>query len=97
MNNINGINGYQSPQVLRTNSTNNTNAQATPSSSNSLESDDQVEISSMAQYFNQISELPEVRADKVESIRQAINNGTYDIDGNLSEALDNFLEENLFE
>ena len=54
---------------------------------------DQVQISDIAVYLNEIAKLPEVRTDKVQAIQQALAEGTYDIEGKLSAALDKFLDE----
>ena len=49
----------------------------------------------MARFLSRISALPEIRTEKVDAVRQALENGSYDVEGRLSEALDQFLEENL--
>lgn len=92
MNNINGINGYGHISALGAkNSLGNTRNHARPQ--NAAQGQDQVEISSVAKYLNKVSAIPDIRTEKVEEIRQQIAAGTYDVDGKLSEALDNMLEE----
>ena len=54
---------------------------------------DQVEISPIGRYLQQIAMLPEIRAEKVEEVRQALAEGVYDVEGKLPYALDRFLEE----
>ena len=95
MNNINGINGYHGPPAVGSSPTVGAGSQDEPSHTVVGPQDDQVEISQIARFLSHISALPEIRTEKVESVRQALENGTYDVEGRLSEALDQFLEENL--
>jgi len=58
--------------------------------------DDQFEGDSatpLGQLLKLISSLPEIRHDKVDSVRQQINRGQYDLGSNLDAALDKVLEE----
>lgn len=54
---------------------------------------DEVQISSVGQYLDRISDLPEIRAGRVEQLRQAIAQGSYDTDEKLEMALDRLLSE----
>lgn len=54
---------------------------------------DRVEISQVAQFMSEISQMPQIRQEKVDEIRQMLADDSYDVDGRLSEALDRFLEE----
>jgi len=54
---------------------------------------DQVEISPIALYMQQISQLPEVRTEKVEAVRKALADGSYDIEGKLPLAVERFLDD----
>ena len=91
MNDINRINAYgQVPPVGRAPNSGPNKSQ--PESSGS-QKDDQVQISQNAIYLSKIAALPEIRADKVENIKQAINDGNYDINGKLALALDRFMDE----
>ncbi len=93
MNNINSINRYSGVSAIRPDSPAKA---AAPSGAAAAESQsDRVEISPVAQFLSKIAEMPEIRAEKVEEVRQALANGTYDIEGKLPEALDRFLEEYL--
>lgn len=56
-------------------------------------SSDRVELSDHARFLNRIRELPAVRTDKVESIRNAIENGQYETDDKLDVAIDRLLED----
>ncbi len=92
MNNINGVNGYgRIPALGPQNSLGNTQNSSRQVQANPEK--DQVEISSIAHYLSKISSLPDIRAEKVNEIRQQLDAGTYDVDGKLSEAIDNLLDE----
>lgn len=54
---------------------------------------DEVEISQAGQLLDLVSQLPEIRQDRVEQIRAAIAEGTYETDGKLSIALGRLLDE----
>ena len=55
--------------------------------------EDQVEISQKALMMSKLAMLPEIRTEKVEQVRRELANGTYDVNGKLSVALDRFLDE----
>jgi anti-sigma28 factor (negative regulator of flagellin synthesis) len=54
---------------------------------------DTVEISFRAEMLARLRELPDVRIEKVVSIKHAIQNGTYDVDGKLNEAVNRMIED----
>ena len=54
---------------------------------------DQVDISPAAQLAGQVSEIPDIRQDRVASLKAAIANGTYETDDKLNTALDRLLDE----
>lgn len=54
---------------------------------------DQAEISDQARFLEKLSRLPEVRADKVESVRREIAEGAYDTDERLRAAVQRLLDE----
>jgi len=94
---INGINGAQ--QVNPTNQVESAKATQATSITNPT---DQVEISSEAEFSNQtvdmvnqlqIHDLPEIRADRVAQIREAIEAGTYETQDKLDIAIDRLLDE----
>lgn len=93
MSNINSINRYSGVSAIRPDSP----AKAASSSGGgaSEPQGDRVEISPVAQFLSKIAEMPDIRTEKVEEVRQALASGTYDIEGKLPEALDRFLEEYL--
>ena len=53
---------------------------------------DRVELSRHAQLMDRVRQLPEVREELVEQIRQAIADGTYDTPEKLEAALEGLLE-----
>ncbi len=54
---------------------------------------DEVEISPTARYLDMYHRLPEVRADKVQAAREAIESGQMDSPEKLSVAIDRMLED----
>lgn len=54
---------------------------------------DRVEISEVAAFLSRLAELPESRARKIVDIRNAIQNGSYDVDAKLDGAIDRLFEE----
>ncbi len=54
---------------------------------------DQVDISPAAQLAGQVSEIPDIRQDRVASIRAAIADGTYETQDKLSTAVNRLLDE----
>ena len=92
MNNIRGINSYMGPQAIRAGSNSASKADVTPTGS-ATGKEDKVEISQIAHFLNKISQMPDIRQEKVDEIRKALADGSYDIDGKLPLALDSFLED----
>ena len=94
MNNINPVEGYQNLPPIGPSS--GSRPQNGPSMTQAAgKSEDQVQISQAALFLSKIAQMPEIRAEKVEAVRQALAEGTYDIEGKLSVALEKFLDENL--
>ena len=54
---------------------------------------DEVNLSEAAQLVEQVQQLPDIRADRVEAVRQQIAAGTYETSGKLDAALDRLLDE----
>ena len=91
MNNIQGINGYGGPRAVGPQSqASSGEAVARPTPTTNA---DEVEISQIARFLSQIATMPEIRAEKVDIIRQGLATGTYDVEGKLSAALDKLLDE----
>jgi negative regulator of flagellin synthesis FlgM len=93
MNNINGINSYQGPDIVRPEQAKDLNLARI--SSPTASKTDQVEISQMARLMSKLSVVPDVRADKVNAIRQGLADGSYDVESKLPQALDKMLDEYL--
>lgn len=56
---------------------------------------DSVEVSEAARFISEALQLPEVRQDKIDEIRRAIENGTYETDTKIQQALEKFIQKNL--
>jgi negative regulator of flagellin synthesis FlgM len=54
---------------------------------------DEVQISSQGEILSRLSDIPEIRQDKVAALRAAIADGTYETDEKLGVALDRLLDE----
>jgi negative regulator of flagellin synthesis FlgM len=62
-------------------------------SSGSAPIQDEVQISSQGELMAKMSDIPDIRHDKVQSLRAAIADGSYDTDAKLGAALDRLLDE----
>ena len=93
MNDIQGIGSSRQVRVIRPQMT-PTNDRAASAYTPQARADE-VEISQIARYLSKVAMLPEVRSDKVEGIRAALAEDSYDVDGKLSEALDKLIDENM--
>lgn len=54
---------------------------------------DQLDISTAGLMADRLSEIPDIRQDKVDALRAAIAGGTYDTDEKMGMALDRLLDE----
>ena len=54
---------------------------------------DEVSISPLGQMFDRLSQIPDIRADRVNQLRAAIADGNYDSPERVSLALDRLLDE----
>jgi negative regulator of flagellin synthesis FlgM len=54
---------------------------------------DEVDISEAAQFMEQIHQMPEMREDRVEAVRQQIAEGTYETSDRLNAAIERLLDE----
>ena len=54
---------------------------------------DQVEISDIGRFLSYLSQLPQVRTDKVEALRRQIESDEYDVDGKIEDIIDSLLED----
>lgn len=83
---VHGSQGISAPHALR-----GPSGASAPRPSTSIS--DELQISDSARIADQLSNIPDIRQDRVDSIRTAIANGSYETDDKLSAALDNFLNE----
>jgi len=49
---------------------------------------DEVEISDIGRFLSYLSQLPQVRTDKVEALRRQIESDEYDVDGKIDAIID---------
>jgi len=56
-------------------------------------SPDKVELSSAAKLLSKVKDLPDVREDRVEEVREQVAGGTYVNDDRLAKALDALIED----
>ena len=68
-------------------------AAANPPRPATAASGDKLEISEAARLALSTTDAPDIRQDRVNQIRQAIADGTYETEERLSAALDGFLDE----
>lgn len=54
---------------------------------------DEVDISEAARLVEQVQQMPEMREDRVEAVRQQIADGTYETSDKLNTALERLLDE----
>lgn len=64
-----------------------------PQTTRSTAVSDQLELSEAGQIAARMSDIPDIRADRVASIRAAIQNGTYETADKLSGAIDALFDE----
>ena len=54
---------------------------------------DEVEISDVGRFLSFLSQLPQVRQEKVDALREQIERGEYDADEKIEEIIDSLLED----
>jgi len=54
---------------------------------------DEVEISDIGRFLSYLSQLPQVRTEKVEALRRQIEEDSYDVDGKIDDIIDSLLED----
>ena len=92
MNNINGINSYS--KLGAVGPTSSAGPGTTPQTPPATQrKPDEVQISSIARYLSDIAAMPSIRAEKVEQIRQALADGSYDLEGKLPLAIERMMAE----
>lgn len=63
------------------------------SASSSARESDQVEVSALARFLSQLRDVPAVRQDLVDEVREQIDDGTYESDARIDGAIEKLLEE----
>ena len=71
----------------------NLRAGSTSGSTSSSSSTDELHLSDAGQLASQINDIPDVRQDRVNALRTAIQSGTYETTERLSGAVDRLLDE----
>jgi len=59
----------------------------------SSSSSDEVEISDVGRFLSYLSQLPDVRLDRVSALRRQIENDEYDVESKIEEIVDVILED----
>ncbi len=72
---------------------NSVKANAAGSVSSASSASDELSLSSAGQLASQLNDIPDIRHDRVNALRAAIQSGTYETQQRLSGALDNLLDE----
>jgi negative regulator of flagellin synthesis FlgM len=54
---------------------------------------DEVDISEAAHYMEQVQQMPDIREDRVEAVRQQIADGAYETSDRLNAAIERLLDE----
>jgi flagellar biosynthesis anti-sigma factor FlgM len=67
--------------------------ESAPQTGSTQAASDRLDISEAGRIAGQLAEIPDVRSERVESIRAALLSGTYETDDKLSTALDRLLDE----
>ncbi|HEY5313380.1 MAG TPA: flagellar biosynthesis anti-sigma factor FlgM [Pirellulales bacterium] len=75
------------------NAPHSTNRTSSASSTAGSSVSDQLDISPAGQMLDQMSQLPDIRQDRVNQIRASIAAGTYETDDKLGKAVSNLLDE----
>ena len=92
---VNGIHGSQGVSPTnRVESAKATQSTAITNPTDQVEISPEAEIASQAaDLVSQIHELPEIRLDRVDQIREAIDSGTYETEEKINIAVDRLLDE----
>jgi negative regulator of flagellin synthesis FlgM len=83
---LHGAQSIGSPHGVR-------NTQPTARTENTSSIHDSVEISDAARLVEQTREIPDIRQDRVDAIRQQIASGTYETEAKLNAAVERLMDE----
>ena len=87
---IYGTTNLSGAQPIKTNQAAST---AQPQNTTSIDTVDQLDISSEAQMLSDVHQIPDVRADKVAEIRSQIESGQYETEYKLEQAVVRLMDE----
>ena len=90
---INGPAHVHGPQAINAPHHATRASQAAAAQPSSIAQVDQVDISPEASFVAEARELPDIRQDRVATIKAQIESGAYESDDKLEAALDRFLDE----
>jgi negative regulator of flagellin synthesis FlgM len=90
---INGLSQLHGTQSINAPHFNRTSAPNSASGPSSADTTDELQLSPAAQMASKLSEIPDIRWDRVNSIKTAIANGSYMTDDKMNAAVDNLLDE----
>ncbi|HEY2760829.1 MAG TPA: flagellar biosynthesis anti-sigma factor FlgM [Pirellulales bacterium] len=90
--NVQGLSQLHGAQKVNASHFNRVSAPQPPSSS-SVNTTDELQLSPGAQMASKLNEIPDIRWDRVNSIKSAIAQGTYMTDDKMNVALDRLLDE----
>ena len=90
---VNGITQLHGSQSINAPHFNRTTGPATPASPSLINTTDELQLSPAAQMASKLSEIPDIRWDRVNAIKTAIANGTYMTDDKMNVAVDRLLDE----
>lgn len=87
LNQLHGVQGIQAPNISRIHQADMTSAPA------QLDTTDELHLSPAAEMAGRMSEIPDIRWERVNSIKAAIADGTYMTDDKLDIAMERLLDE----
>jgi negative regulator of flagellin synthesis FlgM len=90
---VHGLTQLHGAQSINAPHFNRTTPPASTGASSSVNTTDELQLSPAAQMAGKLSEIPDIRWDRVNSIRSAIADGTYMSDDKMNVALDRLLDE----
>lgn len=84
---LHGAQGINAPHINRV------QQPTTPAASTHIDTTDELQLSPAAQMAGKLSEIPDIRWERVNQIKAAIADGTYMTDEKMGVALDRLLDE----
>ena len=90
--NVSGLTQVHGTQNINAPHFNRTTAPGTPTTS-SVDTTDELQLSPAAEMASRLSEIPNIRWNRVNEIKSAIADGTYMTDDKMNVALDRLLDE----